>query len=125
MKLYVFSHIEFPRKKLILSLLRPQPAKPIFNPSPQPYGASPYPPSQPTQSRSILPAPQFQNILPTQQEDTEPIKAWRAKQAEEIKRRDEKDRARRDEMKDKAEKNIDSFYEDYNRAKERNIRENK
>lgn len=28
-------------------------------------------------------------------------------------------------MKDKAEKAIDSFYEDYNRMKEKNIRENK
>lgn len=72
-----------------------------------------------------MPAPQFSNILPTTEEDTEPIKAWRAKQAEEIKRRDEEDRKRRDEMSDKAEKWIDGFYEDYNKVKERNIRENK
>jgi len=107
------------------------PAKPKFNAlSPQPYGSSPYPPTtnqnqSSNRSSSILPAPLFQNIIPTQQEDTEPIRAWREKQAEEIKRRDEKDRVKRDEMKDKAEKNIDSFYEDYNRMKERNIRENK
>lgn len=63
--------------------------------------------------------------MPAQEEDTEPIKAWRAKQAEEIKGRDEKDRKRREEMKDKAEKGIDAFYEEYNRVKERNIRENK
>jgi hypothetical protein len=28
-------------------------------------------------------------------------------------------------MKDRAEKSIDAFYEDYNKMKERNIRENK
>ena len=67
----------------------------------------------------------MQNTLPEAQEDTEPIKEWRARQAEEIKRRDERDRASRDEMKNKAEKSIDSFYEDYNKMKERNIRENK
>lgn len=109
-------------------------SKPVYNAlAPQPYGASPYPPSagQPqSQSQgqprsSILPAPQFNNILPTTQEDTEPIKAWREKQAEEIKRRDEQDRKRRDEMSDRAEKWIDGFYEDYNKVKERNIRENK
>ncbi len=39
--------------------------------------------------------------------------------------RDEADRVRRDEMANKAEKSIDSFYEGYNKMKERNIRENK
>lgn len=99
--------------------------------APQPYGQSPYPAAASSSSdqqqprSSILPAPQFNNILPTTEEDTEPIKAWRAKQAEEIKRRDEDDKKRRDEMSDKAEKWIDGFYEDYNKVKERNIRENK
>jgi hypothetical protein len=32
---------------------------------------------------------------------------------------------RRDEMANKAEKSIDSFYEEYNKMKERSIRENK
>jgi hypothetical protein len=101
--------------------------KPVYNAlAPQPYGQSPYPsaPSQQPKS-SILPAPQFSNILPTTEEDTEPIRAWREKQQEEIKRRDEADQKRRDEMSDKAEKWIDGFYEDYNKVKERNIRENK
>lgn len=114
------------------------PPKPVFNAlGAQPYGASPYPPAaggsaQQTQSRgpafggsSILPAPPMQNTLPATQEDTEPIRQWREKQAEEIKRRDEADRKRRDEMKDKAEKQIDLFYDDYNKMKEKNIRENK
>jgi len=106
-----------------------QPAKPIFNAlSPQPYGASPYPASAAPQLRSvqsILPAPQFSNILPLAEEDTEPIRAWRSNQAEEIKKRDDSDRVRRDEMANKAEKSIDSFYEEYNKMKERSIRENK
>ena len=67
----------------------------------------------------------MQNTLPEAQEDTEPIKEWRAHQGEEIKKRDERDRSARDEMKNKAEKSIDSFYEEYNKKKERNIRENK
>lgn len=116
----------FPSQPMPALLATSQPAKPVFNAlSNQPYGASPYPaaPSQPTSS--ILPAPQFSNIIPTAQEDSEPIKAWKAKQAEEIKERDDRDRSKRDEMKNKAEKSIDQFYEDYNKQKERNIRENK
>ena len=107
-----------------------QAPKPVFNAlSNQPYGASPYPISStvaaPQPRTSILPPPPLQNTLPAVEEDTEPIKAWRAKQGEEIKKRDEQDRQSRDVMKDKAEKWIDSFYEDYNKMKERNIRENK
>ncbi|WVR06747.1 hypothetical protein IAU60_003782 [Kwoniella sp. DSM 27419] len=105
------------------------PPKPVFNAlSAQPYGASPYPPTsapQPRSAQSILPPPTFNNILPTAEEDSEPIRAWREKQAEDIKKRDEADKKRRDEMSNKAEKAIDAFYEDYNKMKERNIRENK
>ena len=112
-----------------MALLIPlQPPKPVFNAlSAQPYGASPYASAsgQPRTPSSILPAPPLRHILPEAQEDTEPIKEWRARQAEEIKRRDERDRAARDEMRNKAEKNIDAFYEDYNRVKEKNIRDNK
>ncbi|WVO15243.1 hypothetical protein L204_102895 [Cryptococcus depauperatus] len=107
--------------------------KPVFDAlSPQPYGASPYPPTssapsapQAHQHSSILPPPTFANILPSAEEDTEPIKAWKIKQAEEIKVRGEDDKKRREEMADKAEKTIDQFYEDYNKMKEKNIRENK
>ncbi|WVQ80138.1 hypothetical protein IAT38_002240 [Cryptococcus sp. DSM 104549] len=105
------------------------PPKPVFNAlSPQPYGASPYPTTaapKPRSAQSILPPPTFSNILASTEDETEPIKAWRAKQAEEIKKRDEEDKKRRDEMSNKAEKAIDQFYEDYNKVKERNIRENK
>jgi hypothetical protein len=102
-------------------------SKPVYNAlAPQPYGQSPYAPTQQTQNKSsILPAPTFNNILPTTEEDTEPIKQWRAKQQEEIKKRDAEDQKRRDEMSGNAEKWIDGFYEDYNKVKERNIRENK
>jgi len=98
--------------------------------APQPYGTSPYPAtststSQPPRSSSILPAPQFTNTLPSTEEDTEPIKAWKAKQAEEIKKRDERDREKREELKGKAERDIDAFYERYNKEKEKTIRENK
>ena len=102
--------------------------KPVFNAlSQQPYGSSPYPPSQapPRPASSILPPPAFSNTLPAAEEDTEPIKAWRERQAEEIKKRDARDKERREEMKAKAEQNIDRFYEDYNKEKEKNIRENK
>jgi hypothetical protein len=103
-----------------------QAPKPVYNAlAPQPYGQSPYPAAPAGGRSSVLPPPQFSNILPTTEEDTEPIKAWRAKQQEEIKRRDEEDGKRRDEMSDKAEKWIDGFYEDYNKVKERSIRENK
>ena len=74
---------------------------------------------------SILPPPHFLNTLPSAEEDTEPIKAWKLNQAEEIKERDKEDEKRRKEMANKAEKAIDQFYEEYNKTKERNIRENK
>lgn len=63
--------------------------------------------------------------MPSTEEDTEPIKAWKAKQAEEIKKRDERDREKREELKGKAERDIDAFYERYNKEKEKTIRENK
>jgi rubrerythrin len=101
----------------------------VFNAlSAQPYGASPYPPTaapQPRSAASILPAPEFTNTLPETEEETEPIRQWREKQAEEIKRRNAADQEKRDEMANKAEKAIDQFYEDYNKEKEKNIRENK
>ena len=50
---------------------------------------------------------------------------WRAKQQEEIRKRDEASDARRDEAIAKAERAIDKFYEDYNSTKEKNIKANK
>lgn len=106
-----------------------QTAKPVYDAfAPTPYGASPYPPTaapQPRTAASILPPPAFSNTLPASEEDTEPISQWRERQAEEIKRRAGEDKEKREEMANKAEKAIDAFYEDYNKEKERNIRENK
>ena len=53
------------------------------------------------------------------------FREWREKQEEAIKARDEASKAKRQETIAKAERAIDSFYEDYSRKKERNIRENK
>lgn len=53
------------------------------------------------------------------------VRQWREKQAAEIKARDEASEAKREEIVSKAERAIDSFYEEYAQKKERNIRENK
>ena len=50
---------------------------------------------------------------------------WRERQADEIKTRDERSKARRQETISKAERAIDKFYEDYNAMRKRQIRENK
>lgn len=52
-------------------------------------------------------------------------RAWREKQAEEIRKRDEASKAKREETVAKAERAIDQFYEEYATKKERAIRENK
>lgn len=93
---------------------------------PQPYGASPYPPTAaPQPTRSVLPPPAFSNTLPESEEDTEPIRQWREKQAADIEARNAAARAKQDEMANKAEQAIDQFYEDYNKEKEKSIRNNK
>ncbi|KAL4068654.1 clathrin light chain-domain-containing protein [Scleroderma yunnanense] len=58
-------------------------------------------------------------------DESEPIRAWREKQAEELKARDEASKAKRQETISKAEGAIDQFYEEYASKKERAIRENK
>ncbi|KAL5483289.1 CLC1 [Sanghuangporus weigelae] len=85
-------------------------ATPTFAPRPQPSAFS---------STPIL-----QQSLPDEDEP-EPIRVWREKQAEEIKKRDEASAVRRQEAITKAERSIDQFYEEYNAKKERNIKENK
>ncbi|KAJ7270083.1 clathrin light chain [Mycena haematopus] len=66
-------------------------------------------------------------ILTQELEVDEPqvIKDWREKQAAEIAARDEASKARRQETITKAEKYIDSFYDEYAKKKERAIRDNK
>jgi len=53
------------------------------------------------------------------------IKDWRERQEADIKARDAASKERRQETIAKAERSIDSFYEQYANKKERNIRENK
>lgn len=66
-------------------------------------------------------------IFNAQLEEDEPevIREWREKQEEAIKARDASSKEKRQETVAKAERAIDSFYEDYARKKERNIGENK
>lgn len=52
-------------------------------------------------------------------------RAWREKQAEEIRARDERSKAKREETIVAAEKAIDDFYNSYNNEKEKNISRNK
>lgn len=54
-----------------------------------------------------------------------PNRQWRERQDEEIKTRDERSKARRQETISKAERAIDQFYEDYNAMRKRQIRDNK
>ncbi|GJE91356.1 clathrin light chain [Phanerochaete sordida] len=90
----------------------PQPTfgtTPTFAPRPQPSALS----STPLLSQQI------------EEEEPDVIREWREKQQEEIKARDERSKAKRDETIGKAERAIDQFYEEYSAKKERNIRENK
>ncbi|TCD65563.1 hypothetical protein EIP91_002483 [Steccherinum ochraceum] len=100
----------------------PQSQPTFTSPSAPSFGAAP----------PFAPRPQpsaFSNtpILNQRIDEDEPevIKQWREKQAEEIKARDEASKAKREETVAKAERAIDSFYEEYSKKKERNIRENK
>ena len=53
--------------------------------------------------------------MPDQQEDTEPIRAWREKRDADLTRRDEASAQKKEETIATARKDIDSFYESYNR----------
>ncbi|KEF60082.1 uncharacterized protein A1O9_04932 [Exophiala aquamarina CBS 119918] len=52
---------------------------------------------------------------PTQDEDTEPIRQWREKRDADLSRRDEASQTKKQETISTAQKDIDSFYESYNR----------
>ncbi|EXJ89508.1 hypothetical protein A1O3_02575 [Capronia epimyces CBS 606.96] len=61
-------------------------------------------------------APGYTNYTsPPQQEETEPIREWRAKRDADIKRRDEASAHKKEETVSTARKDIDAFYESYNR----------
>ncbi|KAK5452261.1 Clathrin light chain [Exophiala xenobiotica] len=52
---------------------------------------------------------------PSQEEESEPIRAWRAKRDADLARRDEASQRKKQETVSTAQKDIDSFYESYNR----------
>ncbi|KZT58686.1 hypothetical protein CALCODRAFT_523588 [Calocera cornea HHB12733] len=93
------------------------------------------PPAQPTLRPSFIatPAPSAPAMSPAppvytqddDEEEPEVIKEWREKQAAQIKEREDKAARRKADTVKKAEESIDQFYEDYNKQKEKNIRENK
>ncbi|KAI0058319.1 hypothetical protein BV25DRAFT_1830156 [Artomyces pyxidatus] len=106
---------EFPDIEIPQESVRSPPQQPSF-------GA--VPPFAPRPQQSALSSTP---ILTQQVEEEEPevIREWRARQADEIRARDETSKARRQETISKAERAIDSFYEEYTAKKERQIRENK
>jgi hypothetical protein len=104
-------------------------AVPPFAPRPQPSALSatpiltqPIDAEEPEVIRSVL---FFRSFLFSAHTPRKSNRQWRERQAEEIKVRDEKSKARRQETISKAERAIDQFYEDYNGMRERQIRENK
>ncbi|PPQ98360.1 hypothetical protein CVT26_013616 [Gymnopilus dilepis] len=90
------------------------------------------PPQQPSFTpTTFAPKPQTSALSATpilnQEIEDEPqvIRDWREKQQEEIRARDEASKARRQETIAKAERDIEEFYENYAKKKERSIRDNK
>jgi hypothetical protein len=105
-------------------------AAPPFAPRPQTLSATPILTQQidaeePEVIRCLL----FVTITHTRKSDLRAIsffyRKWRERQADEIKARDERSKARRQDTISKAERSIDQFYEEYTGKRERQIRENK
>jgi len=67
----------------------------------------------------------FQGTPAPIEEDSEFIKGWKVKQAEEIARREEASKAKKEETIIKARNAIDNFYQEYNSKKEKNMAKNK
>lgn len=88
------------------------------------YGSSPYSPGPSSSPQPQASSSSAAGARPASPE-SEAITSWRARQQEEIAKRDEKSKREREERVAKAEKGIDSFYEDYNKGKEQAIKENK
>ncbi|KAM0792825.1 hypothetical protein ACM66B_002591 [Microbotryomycetes sp. NB124-2] len=102
----------------------------------QEYPAIDVPESQPVQHTNGLqaaqqtsnysqPAGAFSGIPQPQEEESEFIKNWKVKQAEEIARREEESARKKEETIVKAQNAIDNFYKDYNAQKEKAIAQNK
>ncbi|GAA5974124.1 hypothetical protein JCM11641_003449 [Rhodosporidiobolus odoratus] len=88
-----------------------------FAPSPSPIGLA-APAFQQPPSFSGTPAPQEEG-------ESEFIRSWREKQAEEIARREEEAAHKKEETVAKARNAIDNFYKEYNERKEKDIAKNK
>lgn len=125
-------HVFFPQ-----TVSSPPPAQPTFGASP-PFAPRPQPSafsSTPILNQQIqedepeviryVPSQTFFYVYGNMLNHAFWDRAWREKQAEEIKQRDEASKAKRQEIISKAEAAIDQFYEDYAAKKERSIRENK
>ena len=67
---------------------------------------------------SSYPAPSFSQ---PPLEDSEPIKAWRAKRESEIARRDEISSSKKESTIKEAQQALDDFYDNYNDKKEKNL----
>lgn len=59
------------------------------------------------------------------EEEPEPLREWRHKQADEIARRDAEAERKKGEAVSQAERDIDQFYSEYNAKKEKSIKKNK
>ena len=65
---------------------------------------------------AVTSTPGYTNYnAPSQDTDTEPIRQWREKRDADLARRDEASQRKKDETVATAQKDIDSFYESYNR----------
>ncbi|GAA6030000.1 hypothetical protein JCM8097_009208 [Rhodosporidiobolus ruineniae] len=96
----------------------PQQQQNGFAPTPSPIGLNAPVFSQQPPSFSSTPAPQEEG-------ESEFIKSWREKQAEEIAKREEAAQQKKEETIAKARNAIDNFYKDYNERKEKDIAKNK
>ncbi|WFD36660.1 Clathrin light chain [Malassezia cuniculi] len=83
--------------------------------------------SAPAPAAAPAPAPEAPKLTSYQNidEETEPLRAWRERQADEIARRDAQAERVRGETISQAEQDIDKFYAEYNAQKEKNIKRNK
>ena len=70
---------------------------------------------------NTYPAPSYSQPV----EDSEPIKAWRAKRESEIARRDEISQSKKESTIKEAQQALDDFYDNYNDKKEKNLAQTK
>lgn len=86
------------------------------------WGVAPAAPAEPVSAQAPAPTPFSYGDL---EEDTAPLRAWQAEQAEAIAQREARAERQRAEAVSQAEQDIDQFYAEYNAQKEKNIKKNK